>query len=297
MSDPVKTRARLAALVKLYGLDVIVRACLEAAGLAKRGPPGLPGPAGESGGTGPAGVDGAPGVAGPAGATGATGPSTGGLLRTTYLTSGTAATFTHVAGAATCRITGVGSGGAGGGRATGAGSGGAMGGSGTWGQHTFAITAPTSTYTVGAAGVGVSGATGGTGTASTWTHDGVTTTLPAGAGGVFQSAGTSTTGVLGRINGGAATNASISVNGEAGGTLWRVGPAAAVPLIHLDRGGSNPLGRGAAGYTQIAAVANQAGGSPTGYGAGGGGTIQGAAGTAAAGANGGPGVWIAEEFS
>lgn len=221
--------------------------------------------------------------------------NTGRLMRRTVLTSGTAAVFNHIAGATTCVLEGVGGGGAGGGRAAGAGSGGSCGGSGTWGERTFAIVAATSTYTVGAAGVGVSGATGGNGTASSWTHNAVTTTLPAGSGGIFRAAAVGPATQAGGAGGGNATNADDSANGQQGAFLFM--PAAAVqPLVHLGDAGSTPLGNGGQG-TACLAIANITGLSGTGYGAGSSGNLQGAAGAAAAAPNGQPGVWIVEEYS
>lgn len=76
---PSTINARLRGLIKLYGLDAIVRACLDAAGVMGKGDPGqrgvdgVAGSPGATGATGPAGADGTNGTNGTDGATGATG--------------------------------------------------------------------------------------------------------------------------------------------------------------------------------------------------------------------------------
>lgn len=216
----------------------------------------------------------------------------GRLLARTVYTTGTAAVHNHAAGATTCLIEGVGGGGAAGGVTTTAGSAGSGGGSGTWGQRFFAITAATSTYTVGAGGTGAAG-TGGNGTASTWLHNATTTTLPAGQGGTALAGGvTIAFAAPGGLGGAAATNADDSTVGERGGVAYR--PIAASTPCFGGAGGSNPLGNdGKFGHTVGTVDAGAAGGP----GSGAGGTANGTTVVAANGVNGAAGIWIVEEYS
>ncbi len=227
------------------------------------------------------------------GAVKTTGVGAGRLIRTSYIISGSAATFNHVAGAATCEVEGVGGGGAGGGASSGvAGSFGSCGGAGTWGKRTFTVTATTSTYTCGAAGTGVSAANGNAGSNSTWQHDATTLTLPGGTAGLTQSGGA---GVSSQNGGGpatAATNADFSITGIGGGEGART--TAANTITADGGGGSNPLGQGAPASFRTTAIAGRTG---TGYGAGGGGAHSPGATTANAGGNGTIGAFIVREYS
>lgn len=223
-----------------------------------------------------------------------TGVGSGRLLRAAQiLTAGTS--INHPTGTATIRVYGAAGGGAGGGVNNSPGAMGGCGGSGTYGEKWFTAGASSSTYVVGAAGAGVSGATGGNGTNSTFTHNGLTVTLPFGSGGVFVAGAASIATAAGGAGGGAATNADVSVQGQNGGMAFRP-TAVAGFAAHTGPGGSTPLGVGGMGQ---AAVAAQVAGLPgKGFGAGGSGALEGTSTTAAiAGAAGTQGIWFVEEYS
>jgi hypothetical protein len=217
----------------------------------------------------------------------------GRLLRAPqYLTSGTS--ITHPAGTRLIKVRGVGGGSAGGGCDAAAHSIGAMGASGTYGEKTFTAASLTSTYTIGAAGVGVSGAAGGSSGSSTFTHNGLTVTLPGASGGQFVAGSAASKRAAGGASLGAASNADFSIQGQVGGEAFNT--TAPLHSAQTGPGGSNPLGFGAPGRAAIGgllvAIAGQ------GFGFGGGGRMSDTT-TAAAGAgsNGGPGCWIVEEYS
>lgn len=220
----------------------------------------------------------------------------GRLLKRTFLTTGTAATFTHDARCASFIVRGVGGGGAAGGTSAVAGAAGAGGASGTEGEKRFALvsTALTSTYTVGAGGVGVSNSTGGTGGDSTWTYNGTTSTLTGGLGGAVLAGAATVAFAQGGSNGAGGTNVDRSNPGQPGGFAYRT--AAATTPCFGGRGGSCPYGaggwEGATASTVLLAAAAQGAGS------GGGGAAKGTSTTAAAaGSNGTAGLWIVEEYS
>lgn len=221
-----------------------------------------------------------------------TGVGSGRLLRAQQiLTSGT--TITHPVGTATIFVRGVAGGGAGGGVNAAAQAIGANGGSGTYCEKTFVAGAPSSTYVVGAAGVGVSGSAGGGGTNSTFTHNGLVVTIPSGAGGGVAAGAAAIKSAAGGVGGGTATNADLGISGQAG--AYAVNTTAPVFSMHAGPGGSTPLGNGGQGRATVGA---QIAGDPgTGFGSGGSGALNGTTATALAGANGAPGVWIVEEYA
>jgi hypothetical protein len=221
--------------------------------------------------------------------------SGGRLLARTILTSGAAATFNHHPDAKTFRVYGIGGGGAGGGVEAAAGSYGVGGGSATWGERTFTISPGvlTSTYTVGDGGDPVSGGNGADGTASTWTYDGTTVTLPGGGGGVMVAGGSTVSYNHTANAAGAATNADFWGAGQRGHYGHR--PSAATTPCIAGSGGDSRYGQGGSGGLTTSGSAS--GQSASGYGAGGGGRANGTTTLAGAGANGRPGFWIVEEFS
>ena len=230
-------------------------------------------------------------------------PKTGGdfgrLLRAPQvLTGGTS--ISHPVGTRLIKVRGVGGGAAGGGSAAVAYTGGGCGGSGTYGERTFTATSLTSTYTIGAGGTGVADAEGNDGGDSTFTHGGDTVTLPGGfnsSSRITAAAGSADTG-LGGPGGGAATNADVSVPGQAGGSLIRDAADPPTQRFYDGPGGSTPLGSG--GRTTPAAPGTTGtftATSGTGFGSGGSGRCNGNSTTAAAGGDGMPGVWIVEEYS
>lgn len=221
-----------------------------------------------------------------------------GLLRAPQvLTSGTS--ITHPVGTRFIKIRGVGGGAGGGGSAAVAYTGGGCGGAGTYAEKTFAASSLTSTYTIGAAGVGVADAEGTDGGDSTFTHGGVTVTAPGGnnsASRITAAAGTADVG-SGGPGGGPATNADVSVPGQNGGSLIRDANSPPIMRFYDAPGGSTPLGSGGKPATITPGSTTNSGGTDAeGFGAGGGGRCNGSSTTATAGGNGSPGVWIVEEY-
>lgn len=217
----------------------------------------------------------------------------GRLLTRTVLDSGSSTTFNHHADAKTCRIRGIGAGAAAGGAAAAAGSFGSGGGSGTYGEKTFSIAAPTSTYTVGAAGAGVSANNGNDGGDSTWTHDSSTVTLPGGKGGIMNNSGAAVAVQAGGAGGGAATGADYYIPGAQGRHGFR--PTTSSTPCFGGEGAASFFGAGGKpGATSSTVNHGGAGNAP---GAGGGGEANGFSTGAATGAAGNAGLWIVEEFS
>lgn len=222
----------------------------------------------------------------------------GRLLRSTVLTTGTAATHTLLSSTTTFLVRGVGGGAASGGAAAAAGSLGSGGGSATYGEKLFTAVAGVlaCTYTVGAAGTGVSGAAGNNGTASTFAYNAVTSTFPAGSGGTTLAGAATMAVQSGGLGGGAATNTDWFTAGERGD--YGIRPGAATAPMAGGKGGSTPWGIGGSPGVVAAVLGTlsngAAGGGP---GAGGGGQANGATTTASAGQNGFAGQFIVEEYS
>lgn len=210
-----------------------------------------------------------------------------------YLTSGT--TISHPVGTRLIKVRGVGAGSAGGGCDAVAQSIGAMGASGTYGEKTFTASSLSSTYTIGVGGVGASGAVGGNGSSSTFTHGGLTVTLPGATGGQFVAgAPSSMKRAAGGTSLGAATNADFSIQGQVGGDAF--GTTSPVHSAHTGPGGSNPFGLGAPGRAAVGAGSSVAI-AAQGFGSGGGGRLNDIGTSAGAGTDGKQGLWIVEEYS
>lgn len=201
--------------------------------------------------------------------------------------------MSHPAGTRLLIVEGVGGGGASGGTEAVAGSIGGGGASGTWGRRTFVAPALTSSFVVGAAGVGASGANGGAGASSTFTNGATTVTLPGGPGGTFIPGAATAAVAIGGLAAAAATNADISIAGMPGNDSVRT--SAAVVPAQSGAGGSNPLGSGNASRWCLTSELAGLGGS--GFGAGGAGRVNGTSSTARAGAGGLPGAFLVWEFS
>lgn len=213
------------------------------------------------------------------------------LLATHYLTSGTS--LVHTTGTRLFRVRGVGGGGAGGGAAAAVRTGGACGSAGAYCEHWFTLGASSSSYTVGAGGTGVSASAGNNGGNSTFTHNSVTITLEGGAGGGIMATGDTTTGISAGLGGTAIISTGsldLGLEGQEGGAVQRITDVA---VIQLAGGGSTPFGAGAR------ARANGAGSNGEdgfGFGSGGSGGMNGSGSTARTGGDGGPGIWIVEDY-
>jgi hypothetical protein len=219
-------------------------------------------------------------------------PAAGRLVKTTVLTSGSAASFTTGPSTNTIDVELLGGGGAGGGCTSLASAAGAAGGggAGSYARKTFAVTPNTNyTYTVGAAGTGVSGAGGGNGTASTFAVGATTVTAPGGSGAPVATAATTLTSRAGGAGGAVATNGDINGSGapgEAGNVL-----IVATPIVQSGNGGSTAYGAGGLGL-----VAVGAGNAAIGFGGGGGGAATGAS-TVRTGGNAGGGLIVVREYT
>lgn len=223
------------------------------------------------------------------------GPGAGRLLAIQYKNPGDT-TITHTTGATTAVVEGVGGGGAGGGTSAASGSLGANGGAGTWGRKRVTLASLSSTCAVGAAGAGASAAVGGNGGDTTFTHNGVTMTLPGGKGGTQAAGGVTLLKVAGGAKAAAATNADISVQGNAGGDALR-STAATTPMNHISDAGSGPLGSGGVAQYVIVSGTVISGISGNGFGAGSCGVLNGASVAAAAAPNGQPGLLIVYDYA
>jgi len=192
-------------------------------------------------------------------------------VNVTYLTSGTAATYTPTAGTRVIRVTAIGGGGGGGGTdGQGSGTGAAAGGGGAGGVAVKLITsvAASYTYTVGAAGAGgTAGANdGSTGGTTTFSGTGVSLSASGGVGGSGRS-GSSSSGAAGSAGGGGtATGGDLNITGSSGVTGY-----AAVQLNCLGNGAPSAYGSFGEGFRVSGSSGNGTGGSATGYNAGGGG--------------------------
>lgn len=221
----------------------------------------------------------------------AQGPGAGRLLGIQYINAGTTS-ITHTTGATSAVIEGVGGGGAGAG-ASATQSVGASGGSGTWGKKKVTLVGLASTCVVGVGGTGSTG-TGGAGTDTTFTHNGVTMTLPKGNGGAALAGLGAVAGVAaGGAAASAATNADVSITGAAGGN--GIKPVPGTSTMYCGAGGSNPLGQG--GRDTVANATIAAGAAGTGFGSGSAGCHNGTgAGTQSA-VNAQPGLLIIYDYA
>lgn len=219
------------------------------------------------------------------------------LRSITYLTSGTAATYTTPSNCRALRVTCVGGGGGGGGTdGQGAGTGAAAGGGGGGAVVVKFITSPsaTYTYTVGAAGAGALGGNnnGSAGGPTLFSNAGLTVDLSAGGGnGGVGDLGASG-GSAGTGSGGTASGGDLNIDGNLPESRPRVFSGGNV--IVGGRGAASAYGSGGnSGST----VGGGAGGNASGYGAGGGGAVtEVGASTNYAGGDGSPGLIIVEEF-
>lgn len=189
---------------------------------------------------------------------------------------------------------GAGAGGGSGNTTGGAGSQGSAGaGGGAGGYAILYVTAPAASYTItiGAGGTPVSDGTGGNGGNTTV---GAILTCNGGTGG-GRIAVTGTTSVLEGPAGGTASSGDLNMTGSQGERALVTGDAAGNYYPTGGRGGSNPLGAGAAGGTSTSGD----GSANTGLGCGGGGGGTASAlgpGTAHAGGAGAPGCVIAYTY-
>lgn len=185
----------------------------------------------------------------------------------TYLTTGTAATYTTPTGARALYVEVVGGGGGGGGvNGTGAGAGGGAGGGSGGGYAAKLITSPAAsyTYTVGAGGAaGASGDnTGGTGGTSSF--GALSATGGGGGSGIATSASNA---FYGSSSGGVGSGGDINISGTPGGGRTR----GDFVLYAGGNGGNSPLGSGARGDSAANSAAS--GIAATDYGAGGSGAM------------------------
>ena len=211
-------------------------------------------------------------------------------VQVTYLTSGTAATFTAHANAKTFRVSCTGGGG-GGGSADGDGaSGSAAGGGGAAGTAIKVYTAEemgaTATYTIAAGGTAASTGAGGTGGTSTFAPSGTGASLSAtgGTGGAATGAITAANQAWAGGNGGGASGGDVNQAGSGGGGGIGFTGAECV----AGSGGTSiwgGSGKGAANATRAAGSAANAN-----TGSGGGGAVCGGSTSAIAGGVGGTGI-------
>lgn len=216
----------------------------------------------------------------------------------TYITTGTAATYTPTTGTKAIRVICVGGGGGGGGvDGQGAGTAAAAGGGGGGGRTEILITsvAASYTYTVGAAGNG--GATGANdgaaGTATTFSGTGVSLSGGGGAGGSGRTASSSAVAANGGL-GGNASGGSLNTRGGYG----FAGQVGSGTTASQGTGGSSAYGVGGQGDFVSGGTGGGIGGNaPLGFGGGGGGASVVAVTTNYAGGDGGGGLLIVEELA
>jgi hypothetical protein len=208
----------------------------------------------------------------------------------TYLTTGTAATYTTPTDAFAIVVEVLGAGGGGGG-VDGQGSGsaacGIAGGAGGYSEMTIMNPASSYTYTIGAGGAGgAAGANTGSTGGTTSFADGASVTL-SGSGGEFGQGRTASGG--GSINtgrsGGVASGGDLNIQGQCSSDGVTNGGARA----SLSTGGHTKYGTGAKS-------ANGTANSPTGFGSGGGAPSAGAVTTNYAGTAGADGVIVITEY-
>jgi hypothetical protein len=215
-----------------------------------------------------------------------------GLSNITYLTSGTAATYTTPKGARALRVICQGGGGGGGG-ADGQGAGtrahGAAGGGGGRVEKFISSPATSYTYTVGAGGAGgTAGDNDGSSGGDTTFTDGASLTLSAGGGG----GGAGMTGTSGSTVSG--TAASSAVSGGDVNVLGEVPSPATVAsstVVAFPSGGGSLYGAGGTGF-----VFQSDGSDGSGYGAGGGGANSSIEATNRAGGDGSGGLIVIQEY-
>jgi len=213
----------------------------------------------------------------------------------TYLTSGTAATYTTPSGARALRVTGVGGGGGGGGVDGEAGGAAACssGGSGGGGFQLW-ITSPEAsyTYTIGAGGAGgAAGANDGAdGGDTTWAGASNTATAGGGGGGVGHLGTTGTSGGV-AVPGGAFSVSGFSNYMGAGGQISDRARVSGGNVVTMPSSGGSAFG-----FSGGVSVATTALDNTVGYGGGGGGVYIGSTDENRAGGDGGDGIIIVEVF-
>jgi hypothetical protein len=212
----------------------------------------------------------------------------------TYLTSGTAATYTTPTGVRALYVEVVGGGGGGGGSdGQGSGTGGAAGGGGGGGYVSKLIASPSAsyTYTIGAGGNGgASGNNGGTnGSNTTFTDGTLTLTGNGGVGGSGINAAATLT-FFATSPGGSGSGGDIVVSGYLGGPRNRGDFSAMIGGF----GGGSVLGNAPRG--ESATTGAVAGTAATQYGAGGSGAASCQSSSNAAGGNGYQGVIRITEY-
>lgn len=214
-----------------------------------------------------------------------------------YLTSGTAATYTPVAGTRVIRLTAIGGGGGGGGvDGQGSGTGRAAGGGGAGGVTVKLITsvAASYTYTIGAKGNGATagdnnGSTGGT---TTFSGTGVSLSAFGGTGGGGRLASSSSGAAAGGGAGGSASGGDIIFRGSSGMDGY-----SSVQLSSVGNGGPSQYGSFGGGFTISGSSGAGAGADAIGYNAGGGGGSTVGSSTKVGGGDGAGGLIIVEEFA
>jgi len=215
------------------------------------------------------------------------------LRSVTYLTSGTAATYTTPTGCRALRVTAIGAGGGGGGvDGQGAGTAAAGGGGGPGAEVVKFITSPEAsyTYTIGAAGTGgAAGANdGAAGGNTTFAGGAVNLAANGGAGGAgITGASGNTSGGAGA--GGTGTGGDLNIEGSRQARARTVGSTIYIGGL----GGSTRFG---AGGNSGSILADGAGQAASGYGSGGGGASVAGAATNYAGGDGTGGLIIVEEY-
>jgi len=210
----------------------------------------------------------------------------------TYLTSGTAATYTTPANVRAIYVECVGGGGGGGGvDGQGSGTGGGAGGGAGGGYVAKLITSPsaTYTYTIGAGGTGgAAGANGGTvGGDTTFTDGTITLTATSGNGGGGITASASNA-YYNQATGGDGIGGDVGIGGQRGGARSR----GTFVQYYGGYGGGSFFGQGGGGN----AGTNASGGNGTNYGCGGGGGANDATTSNYAGGNGYQGVIRITEY-
>lgn len=218
-------------------------------------------------------------------------------VNVTYLTSGTAATYTPTAGTRAILVTALGGGGGGGGvDGQGGGTAAAAGGGGAGArvEHLITSVAATYTYTIGAAGNGgAAGANdGATGGATTFSGTGVSLTANGGVGGSGRTASSSAVAAGGGA-GGAASGGTLNIRGGTG----FAGTVSGGLTTSQGTGASGVYGSGGAGEFVSGSTGGGSGSVATSYGAGGGGAACATVSANYAGGDGSGGLIIVEEFA
>ena len=217
-------------------------------------------------------------------------------VQVTYLTAGTAATFTAHPNAKFFRVSCTGGGGSGGGADGDGASGSAAGGGGSAGTAIKAYTAEemgaTATYTIGAGGVTSGSASGTTGAASTFAPSGTggSITGNGGGGGNGTAVNNAANQAWNGGNGGSASGGDVNQSGSGGGAgIGFTGAECAA-----GSGGSSIWGGAGKGVGQATRTAGSPANANTG--SGGGGAICGGSTSAIAGGAGGSGIIEVVEY-